>query len=160
HARVLGAHAADVDLGAGPAPRRIGTAPLRHPQRERYARLGGDVLRSRTGMKPLASLSLDLDNLWSYQMTHGDDGWDEYDSYLGTLVPIVLDLLTEHRLRITFFVVGQDAALDRNDKPIRALAEAGHEIGNHSFRHQPWLHRYTPAEIDGELARAEHAIET
>jgi hypothetical protein len=111
-------------------------------------------------MKPLASLSLDLDNLWSYQMTHGDEGWDAYDSYLDTLVPIVLELLREDRLRITFFVVGQDAALDRNEKPIRALAEAGHEVGNHSFRHQPWLHRYTPTEIDDELARAEVAIET
>ncbi len=110
-------------------------------------------------MKPLASLSLDLDNLWAYQMTHGDEGWDAYDSYLDTLVPTALEALGEHRLCITFFVVGQDAALDRNEKQIRALAEAGHEIGNHSFRHQPWLHRYTPAEIDDELGRAEAAIE-
>jgi peptidoglycan/xylan/chitin deacetylase (PgdA/CDA1 family) len=110
-------------------------------------------------MKPLGSLSLDLDNLWAYQMTHGDEGWDAYDSYLDTLVPTALDMLAEHRLRITFFVVGQDAALDRNEKQIRALAEAGHEIGNHSFRHQPWLHRYTPEEIDDELGRAEAAIE-
>jgi hypothetical protein len=110
-------------------------------------------------MKPLASLSLDLDNLWAYQMTHGDEGWDAYDSYLDALVPTVLDALAEQRLRITFFVVGQDAALERNEKQIRALAEAGHEIGNHSFRHQPWLHRYTPQEIDTELARTEQAIE-
>jgi peptidoglycan/xylan/chitin deacetylase (PgdA/CDA1 family) len=109
-------------------------------------------------MKPLASLSLDLDNLWAYQMTHGDERWDAYDSYLDALVPTVLEVLAEQRLRITFFVVGQDAALDRNEKQIRALAEAGHEIGNHSFRHQPWLHRYSPEEIDEELARAEAAI--
>jgi peptidoglycan/xylan/chitin deacetylase (PgdA/CDA1 family) len=110
-------------------------------------------------MKPLASLSLDLDNLWAYQMTHGDEGWDAYDSYLDALVPTVLALLAEQRLRITFFVVGRDAALDRNEKQIRSLSDAGHEIGNHSFRHQPWLHRYTPAEIDEELASAEAAIE-
>ena len=70
-------------------------------------------------MKPLASLSLDLDNLWAYQMTHGDEGWDDYGSYLDTLVPLVLDRLAAERLRITFFVVGQDAALDRNEKAIR-----------------------------------------
>jgi len=110
-------------------------------------------------MKPLASLSLDLDNLWAYQMTHGDEGWDAYDSYLDALVPTVLEVLADQRLHITFFVVGQDAALDRNEKQIRALAEAGHEIGNHSYRHQPWLHRYTPEEIDDELARAEAALE-
>ena len=109
-------------------------------------------------MKSLASLSLDLDNLWAYQMTHGDEGWDAYDSYLDALVPTVLEMLGEQRLRITFFVVGQDVALERNEKPIRAIADAGHEIGNHSHRHQPWLHRYSPAEIDQELGRSEAVI--
>ena len=108
--------------------------------------------------RPLASLSLDLDNLWSYQMTHGDPGWDRYDSYLDVLVPIVLDALRRRSLRITFFVVGQDAALERNHEAIASLAADGHEIGNHSFRHQPWLHRYSHAEIDEELARTEEAI--
>jgi peptidoglycan/xylan/chitin deacetylase (PgdA/CDA1 family) len=109
-------------------------------------------------MRPLASLSLDLDNLWSYQMTHGDEGWSDYGSYLDVLVPTVLDVLAARDLRITFFVVGQDAAMEGNEKAIRALADDGHEIGNHSFRHQPWLHRYSLDEIDDELARAEAAI--
>ena len=39
------------------------------------------------------------------------------------------------------------------------IASAGHEIGNHSFRHEPWLHLYSPAELDEELMRAEQAIE-
>ena len=108
--------------------------------------------------RPLASLSLDLDNLWAYQMTHGDPGWDRYDSYLDVLVPLVLEVLRRRSLRITFFVVGQDAALERNHEAIASLATAGHEIGNHSFRHQPWLHRYSLAEIDEELARTEEAI--
>jgi hypothetical protein len=30
-----------------------------------------------TNGKPLASLSLDLDNLWSYMKTHGDPGWED-----------------------------------------------------------------------------------
>ena len=108
--------------------------------------------------RPLASLSLDLDNLWAYQMTHGDPGWERYDSYLDVLVPLVLDALRARSMRITFFVVGQDAALDRNHDAIAALALDGHEIGNHSFRHQPWMHRYSRAEIDSELARTEDAI--
>jgi peptidoglycan-N-acetylglucosamine deacetylase len=111
-----------------------------------------------TAARPLASLSLDLDNLWSYQMTHGDPGWDRYDSYLDVLVPLVLSPLRARSLRITFFVVGQDAALERNRDAIAALALDGHEIGNHSFRHQPWLHRYSRDEIDTELARTEDAI--
>jgi peptidoglycan/xylan/chitin deacetylase (PgdA/CDA1 family) len=109
--------------------------------------------------KPIASLSLDLDNLWAYQMTHGDAGWDTYPSYLDVLVPRVLEMLAARNLRITFFVVGQDAALEKNAEAIAALSAAGHEIANHSFRHQPWLHRYTIDEIHDEFARTEEALE-
>jgi hypothetical protein len=109
-------------------------------------------------MKPYASLSLDLDNLWSYQMTHGDPGWEALPSYLDVLVPTVLDFFAEREQRITFFVVGQDAALDRNATAISALTGAGHEIGNHSFGHRPWLHRYSRDELHDELGKAEEAI--
>lgn len=108
--------------------------------------------------KPLASLSIDLDNRWSYLKTHGDAGWQSLPSYLDTLVPRVLELLARHRLAITWFVVGQDAALPRNAEALGAIAPAGHEIGNHSFHHEPWLHLYTPAQIAAEIARAEDAI--
>ena len=106
----------------------------------------------------MASLSLDADNLWAYQMTHGDPGWDTYPTYLDALVDVVLPMLDELQLKITFFVVGQDAALQKNHRAVAALAAAGHEIGNHSFRHQPWLHRYSLDEIHTELARTEDAL--
>ncbi|MFN0113464.1 MAG: polysaccharide deacetylase family protein [Paracoccaceae bacterium] len=105
-----------------------------------------------------ASLSLDLDNLWSYMKTHGDPGWEAYPSYLDLVVPRFLALLDEFGLKITVFVVGQDAALSANHAALRAIAGAGHEIGNHSFRHEPWLHLYSEAEIAAEIERAETAI--
>lgn len=110
--------------------------------------------------KPIASLSLDADNQWSYMKIHGDDGWESFPSYLDVLVPRALDVLSRHDLRITFFVVGQDAALPENGDALAALAAAGHEMGNHSFRHEPWLHRYSEVELDEELERAEDAIES
>lgn len=109
-------------------------------------------------MKPLASLSLDLDNEWSYLKTHGDAQWETLPSYLDVAVPRALDLLRSLDLTITFFVVGQDAALDRNRDAIGALARAGHEIGNHSFNHEPWLHRFTEVQVRDELARTEDAL--
>jgi hypothetical protein len=111
-------------------------------------------------MKPLASLSLDLDNEWSYLKTHGDAGWRDLPSFLDIVVPRALDVLAERDLTITFFVVGQDAALARNHDALRALAIAGHEIGNHSFHHEPWLHKYADADVRSELSRAEDAIES
>jgi hypothetical protein len=110
-------------------------------------------------MKPLASLSLDLDNEWSYLKTHGDAGWADYPSYLDVVVPRVLNLLADRDLTITWFVVGQDAALERNHEPLAAIAAAGHEVGNHSFRHEPWMHKYPDSEVRDELKHAEEAIE-
>jgi peptidoglycan/xylan/chitin deacetylase (PgdA/CDA1 family) len=110
-------------------------------------------------MKPPASLSLDLDNQWSYMKTHGDPGWETFPTYLPLVVPRILRFLAARQLTISFFVVGQDAALDVNEAPLRALADAGHEIGNHSFHHQPWLHLYSEAEIEQEFVAAEQAIE-
>jgi peptidoglycan/xylan/chitin deacetylase (PgdA/CDA1 family) len=107
----------------------------------------------------MASLSLDLDNKWSYLKTHGDAGWDAFPSYFDQAVPRIIDFLKMRDLTITFFVVGQDAALEKNHAALRAIAAAGHEIGNHSFRHEPWLHLYSEGELDAEIARAEEAIE-
>ena len=109
--------------------------------------------------KPLASLSLDLDNLWSYMKTHGDKGWESFPSYLDIVVPRVLDFLDKRGLKITFFVVGQDAALEENHNAIRSIAEAGHEIGNHSFNHEPWLHLYSEEQIEAELSKTEEHLE-
>ena len=106
----------------------------------------------------VASLSLDADNQWSYMKIHGDAGWDQYPSYLDVLVPRVLQVLADRQLRITFFVVGRDAAAAENSEAFAALG-GQHEIANHSFRHEPWLHRYSEAELVDELAQAEDAIE-
>lgn len=108
--------------------------------------------------KPVASLSLDLDNQWSYMRTHGDPGWESFPSYLDLLAPRVLDFLARRGLRITFFVVGQDAVMPGNAAALAALAGAGHEIGNHSFHHLPWLHLFSEAEIEAEVAQTEEAI--
>lgn len=118
----------------------------------------GPARAALTERRPVASLSLDADNAWSYLKIHGDRGWERFPSYLGTLVPRVLELLEAHGLRITVFVVGQDAARDENVEPLGALARAGHEIANHSFRHEPWLHRYSEGELEDELGRAEDAV--
>lgn len=110
-------------------------------------------------MKPLASVSIDLDNLWSYQKIHGDAGWESFPSYYDAIAELAIDRLRRHGLTITLFVVGQDAALDKNRAALRALAAEGHEIGNHSFSHEPWFHAYSADEVGREIARAEEAIE-
>ncbi|WP_209402407.1 polysaccharide deacetylase family protein [Pseudozobellia sp. WGM2] len=108
--------------------------------------------------KPYLSLSLDMDNQWSYMKIHGEKGWEEYPSYLDIFVPHVLKVLDELDLKITFFIVGQDAAFEKNHKYLKQIADAGHDIGNHSFKHETWLHLYTKEEMKTEIDTAHDII--
>jgi peptidoglycan/xylan/chitin deacetylase (PgdA/CDA1 family) len=110
--------------------------------------------------RPIASVSLDLDDLWTYLRTRGDPAWETRPSYLGLFVPRVLELLSRLDLRITFFVVGFDATREANLPHLRALTERGHEVGNHSFSHECWLQRYSPTRLEEEIARAHEALST
>lgn len=105
-----------------------------------------------------ASLSLDLDNQWSYMKTHGDEGWEKWPSYLNLVVPRFLDFFQTKKTSITVFIVGQDAEKPEHHDVLGNIAAAGHEIGNHSFHHEPWLHLYSPSQLDEEFERSEAAI--
>lgn len=109
--------------------------------------------------KPIASISLDLDNQWTYMKIHGDEGWDKYPSYFNIFVPHVLDVLDELNLKITFFIVGKDTESEGNNKYLRMITERGHEVGNHSYHHESWLQTYSYEKIEKEIREAEEAIE-
>jgi len=105
-----------------------------------------------------ASISLDLDNLWSYLKTQGAPGWEKYPSYLDVVVPRILETLDRCQQRITFFIVGKDATIESNRGALEQIAEAGHEVANHSFMHEPWLHLYSREQLHAEIGGAENAI--
>jgi protoporphyrinogen oxidase len=141
-------------LGDGARPSIEGPATISR------RRVGGWTDRDPLGIgrKPSATLSLDLDDLWSYMKTRGDGTWRSFPSFLDVVVPRALRFLDERVQRITWFVVGQDAALTSNREILSSIAAAGHEIGNHSFMHEPWLHLYDEHRLDQELTRTERAI--
>ncbi|KOV85504.1 polysaccharide deacetylase [Nocardia sp. NRRL S-836] len=101
---------------------------------------------------------MDLDNLWAYLKTHGDPTWEQRPSFLTSAVPRLLDVFGEQDLTTTVFVVGADAERDDGAAAVAAITAAGHEVANHSFGHEPWLHRYSAAEQEAEVVRAEDAI--
>ncbi len=108
--------------------------------------------------KPLASISLDLDNQWSYMKIHGDQGWECYPSYLDIFVPHVLELLGSWNLKITFFIVGIDANLAANKPYLKMITDQGHEVGNHSLNHESWLQKYSRDQLINEIRQAEQSI--
>jgi peptidoglycan-N-acetylglucosamine deacetylase len=111
-----------------------------------------------TKKKPIASISLDLDNQWSYMKIHGDEGWDKYPSYFDIFIPHILDILDELDLKITFFIVGKDTETEENRKYLRMITDRGHEVGNHSYHHESWLQTYSYEKIEKEIIDAEEAI--
>ena len=78
-----------------------------------------------------------------------DDGPDK------KLTPRLLDLLAEHHIHVTFFVVGENA-VERPEILQRAVRE-GHEIGNHSWSH-PNLAKMSEENVRSQIQRTQEAI--
>ena len=62
----------------------------------------------------------------------------------------LLDLLASHNVKATFFMRGR--AVEQLSEVARAVAAAGHAIGNHTYSH-PNLIFATPAQVRHEIAR-------
>lgn len=121
---------------------------LNRPTSQRTNRIGSEC----------ASVSVDLDNEWAYLKTQGVEAWKAFPSYLDKVVPRILGEFEAQEIAATFFVVGKDAAAPENAGALGMIAAAGHEIGNHSFMHEPWLHLYDEAELEADFDRSEQAI--
>ena len=46
----------------------------------------------------------------------------------------------------------------KNHEALTQISAANHEIGNHSFNHEPWLHLYSKQELVDESNKTEEAI--
>jgi len=78
-----------------------------------------------------------------------------FDDGPSEATPAILDILACHNAPATFFMCG--ANVQRLPAIARAVAAAGHEIGNHSYSH-PYLFLKPPAAIRDDLRRAQDAI--
>ena len=73
-----------------------------------------------------------------------------------TLTPRILEILAQYNIPATFFMVGQNV---RNyPEAARAVIEAGHEVGNHTFSH-PHISNLGEKAIFDEIGRCEDALE-
>jgi peptidoglycan/xylan/chitin deacetylase (PgdA/CDA1 family) len=68
----------------------------------------------------------------------------------------LLDILAQHGVRATFFMIGR--FVRQRPDIVRAVRAAGHLIGNHTMTH-PWLVLEAPAKVRQELAGCNAALE-
>lgn len=72
-----------------------------------------------------------------------------------SLTPRLLDILKEHGVKATFFVVGRQVAA--NPEIVERLAAEGHEIGNHSWDHSS-LENMRLESVRDQLVRTNNII--
>ncbi len=70
--------------------------------------------------------------------------------------PLILETLARYGVPATFFQCG--ANVERLPEVARAVSQAGHEIGNHTYSH-PLLCFRSPAFMEHELGRTQHVIQ-
>lgn len=109
---------------------------------------------------PTAFVHVDVDGLWAlrrcYAVPEGDalradPCWDEG-------LPALRSLVEGEGLAASFFLVGRDLGIAAKRRAARALADAGHELGNHSFTHDLALGARPPRRIRREIAAANDAF--
>lgn len=103
----------------------------------------------RALLRPLL-LERGPDNSRAVALTFDDGPHEEY-------TPRVLAALARHGARATFFLVGANAA--RLPHLVRAIADAGHEIGNHSQTHAEFA-SLDFAGIDAEFRTADQTFDS
>lgn len=113
---------------------------------------------------PTASLCAATPDKHGYFGFYANDGWEKGDVVLTfddgphpTATPRVLDLLADHHMTATFFVIGR--AITRDTYPIlqRIVAE-GHTIGSHTYSHDVKMTRVDAPARSVEDIRGQHEV--
>lgn len=72
-----------------------------------------------------------------------------------SVTPRVLDILKQHNVRATFFVMGRK--VPGREALLQRTYREGHEIGNHTWSH-PHLPRLTPIEVEEQVRLTQQAV--
>ncbi|OGV42634.1 MAG: hypothetical protein A2X46_05045 [Lentisphaerae bacterium GWF2_57_35] len=105
--------------------------------------------------RPVGSFNINFDSL---RWASGKSSLGQRDPSFFSVADRFLNLADKYRFKYTIFIIGEDL----NDSEVRARvrewAQAGHEIGNHSYHHLPNLGSLPIGRISDEVQRAHDAI--
>ncbi len=94
----------------------------------------------------------------SYSAVHVDGPYIAMtfdDGPSAKLTPELLDILAQHHIHATFFVIGKNAA--EHPEILQRAVREGHEIGNHSWSH-PAFAKMSDAAVRRELQKTDDTI--
>ncbi len=108
---------------------------------------------------PINAFSVDVED-W-YQVADFDavmpfDTWSRQESRVLGATERVLEILAEHDVKGTFFVLTWNA--ERAPEVVRRIAGSGHEIATHGYAHRI-VYEQTPAEFRADVERAKKTLE-
>ena len=112
------------------------------------------------GREPVVNaLSFDVEEYFhasALARAFGDSKWSELTPRLTANMERLLDVLDEHRVKATMFILGWVA--QHHPRVVRACAERGHEIACHGLSHA-LVYEQDRATFAGETRDAKHLLE-
>jgi polysaccharide deacetylase family protein (PEP-CTERM system associated) len=106
-----------------------------------------------------AALSIDVEDWFHVENLRRAiprESWDELEHRVERNTDRMLELIAEHDIRCTCFILGWVA--ERNPDLVRRIAAAGHEVASHGYGHQP-LPELSPTEFREDVARCKAILE-
>jgi len=82
--------------------------------------------------------------------------WDGFRTRVGGSTALLLDMLAQHKVRATFFVLGWVAR--KHPEIVRRIAASGHEVASHGMSHR-LIYTQSPAEFQQETRDAKALLE-
>ena len=104
-------------------------------------------------------LSFDVEDYFhvsNFESIVAFDDWSKFESRVENNTRKILDVLSQHGVLATFFVLGWVA--EKYPKLVREIADAKHELGTHSYRHR-LIYTLDPKEFRSDLRRSIDLIE-
>lgn len=98
-------------------------------------------------------LTFDIEDwyhLLEHRSTQSEVQWKDYEPRVRQNTANILDFLEKRQQKATFFIIGWIAK--KNPVMVKEIADAGHEIGLHSYGHQ-LIWQQTPDEFRQDLIR-------
>lgn len=107
----------------------------------------------------LSSLSIDVDMVDCYYRAYGIPAVDRNEVYTYA-IPRMMEIFDRKNVKGTFFIVGKDLVdHPQNRDLVRRLADAGHEIANHTYSHPFRFSGFSRRDKFREISESEKILE-